>query len=64
MPKQIYDIEKFRSFLDKATECRTVRKADKVKIKIRTPKMLYVLVTSEEEAEKILKDVKVKIIEF
>ncbi|MCP8310956.1 MAG: hypothetical protein L6N95_04995 [Candidatus Methylarchaceae archaeon HK01B] len=64
MPKQIFSTEEFKKLLEKATECRIVRKEDKVKLKLRTPKMIYVLVTSKKESDALLKHVKVEIKEI
>ncbi|MCP8304147.1 MAG: hypothetical protein H3Z50_01540 [archaeon] len=64
MPKQIFSAEEFKKILEKATECRIVRRGDKVKLKLRTPKMIYVLVTSKKEADTLLKDVKVEVKEI
>ncbi|MGQ9468905.1 MAG: hypothetical protein ACUVTD_03645 [Nitrososphaerales archaeon] len=64
MPKQIFNVEDFKSFLEKAVECRVVRLDDKVKLKLRTPKMLYVFITSKEEADDLLKDIKVEVREI
>jgi hypothetical protein len=35
-----------------------------VKLKLRTPKMLFVYVTNEEEAASVLKDLKANVVEF
>ena len=64
MPREIHTEEEFRKILDKASECRVVRRGERVKIKIRTSKMLYTYVTKGDQADRLLKDVKVSIIEF
>ncbi|MEM1524511.1 MAG: hypothetical protein QW372_06690 [Nitrososphaerales archaeon] len=64
MPRQIYSSEEFIKLLEKAIECRVVRREGKVKLKLRTPKLLYTYVTSPEKAEELLKNVKVEIKEF
>jgi len=64
MPKQIFSAEEFKNLLEKATECRIVRRGDKVKLKLRTPKMMYILVTSNAEANTLLKGVKVELKEI
>ncbi len=64
MPKQIVNIEDFKKLLEKAVECRVLRMDDKTKLKLRTKKMLYVFITSKEEADKILKDIKIEVKEI
>ncbi|MCX8191696.1 MAG: hypothetical protein N3F06_02675 [Nitrososphaerales archaeon] len=64
MPRQIFSSEEFIKLLEKATECRVVRRENKVKLKLRTPKLLYTYVTTPEEAENLLKNVKIEIKEF
>jgi len=64
MPKQIFSAEDFKIHLEKAVECRVFRMDDKVKLKLRTPKMLYVFITSKEEADKLLKGIKVEVKEI
>ncbi len=64
MPRQIFNADEFKKLLEKAKECRVVKKEDTVKLKLRTPKMLYVLFTSKEEADKLLKDVKIEVKEI
>ncbi|MEM2873443.1 MAG: hypothetical protein QXD82_04645 [Nitrososphaerales archaeon] len=64
MPKQIVNIEDFKKLLEKAVECRVLRMGDKTKLKLRTKKMLYVFITSKEEADKILKDIKIEVKEI
>lgn len=64
MPREIYSSEEFKTLLEKAEECRVVRRGDVVKIKLRTPKMLYTYKTNKEEADKLLKEVKAKVVEI
>ncbi|MEM3437464.1 MAG: hypothetical protein QXP55_02870 [Nitrososphaerales archaeon] len=64
MPKQIFNAEDFKKLLEKAKECRVLRMGDKVKLKLRTPKMLYTFITSKEEASNLLKDIKVEVKEI
>lgn len=64
MPGQIRSVEEFRKLVPSATECRVVRRGEQVKLKLRTPKALFVYVTNEKEADAMLKDVKVSIVEF
>ncbi len=64
MPKRIVNVEDFKKLLEKAVECRVLRMGDKAKLKLRTKKMLYVFITSKEEADKILKDIKIEVKEI
>lgn len=63
MPKQIFKLEEFRELL-KIAEYIIVKRNENVKIKLRTPQRLYVFITSKEEADKILKGVKIEIREI
>lgn len=64
MPKQIFSPEEFRELISKAEECRVVRRGDKVKLKLRTKRYLYTYITTPDEADEILKEIKVKKVEF
>jgi len=64
MPKQIFSAEDFKRLSEKAIECRVLRMDDKVKLKLRTPKMLYIFITSKEEADDLLKGIKVEVREI
>ena len=64
MPREVHSSEEFKGLLEKAEECRVVRRGDLVKIKLRTHKMLYTFKTNKEEADTLLKDVKAKIVEI
>lgn len=64
MPKQIFNSEDFKKLLERAKECRVLRMSDKVKLKLRTQKMLYVFITSKEEAEDLLKGIKIEVREI
>jgi hypothetical protein len=64
MPKQIFNAEDFKKLSEKAVECRVLRIDDKVKLKLRTPKMLYVFITSKGEADNLLKGIKVEVREI
>ncbi|MEM4311283.1 MAG: hypothetical protein QXX95_02730 [Nitrososphaerales archaeon] len=64
MPKQIFTKDTFLSLLEKAQECRVVRRGDKVKLKLRTQRYLYTYITNAKEADELLEKVKVKKVEF
>ncbi len=58
LPTEIKDNERFLSLSETATECRVRRTADAVKLKLRTPKMLYTIKLDVAAAEDLLKKVK------
>lgn len=64
MPREVRSEEEFRKLIEKASECRVVRRGEKVKLKLRTPKVLYTFVTTPEVAERILKEIKLPVLEF
>lgn len=59
MPVQIFSREVLLKLQEKATRCKVVRRGERIKIKLRTPRTLYVYITSNTEAEGILKNLKV-----
>ena len=64
MPHLVKSAEDFLKLEEKATECRVVRRQGKVKLKLRTPKNLVIYVTTPEEAETLLKSIKVEKVEL
>ncbi len=64
MPKEVLDIEEFRKAIPYASECRVVRSGETVKLKLRLKRLLYVYKTTNEDADKLLKEIKTEIIEF
>lgn len=64
LPRQVFSLDEFKALIPKAEECRVVRRGEKVKLKLRTKRYLYTYVTNTKEADEILKEVKVKIVEF
>jgi hypothetical protein len=64
MPKEIKDKEQFSKLIESASEVRVSRRGDKAKVKLRTTKALYTIVTTTEEADSLLKGVKSPVIEF
>lgn len=57
MPTQIFDAKKFKELVPRAEEIRVARSDGKTKLKLRTKRMLYTYVTTDEEAEKLLKGI-------
>ena len=59
MPKLIYSLDEFKEISKRADELRVVRKKDRVKLKLSTKGMLYVYITTEEEGELLIKELKI-----
>ncbi|MGH7909694.1 MAG: hypothetical protein ACRENW_07590 [Thermodesulfobacteriota bacterium] len=64
MPKQLFDKDEFLKMADDAIDCLVVRRKDKVKLKVRRSRMMYIYVTNESEADELLKSIKVNTIEL
>ena len=61
MPTEIKDVEKFLGLSETATECRVKRSGETVKLKLRTPNMLYTIKLDVASAEDIIKKVKCEV---
>jgi len=64
MPKQVFSKDDFLKIADGAKECLVVRRKDKVKLKLRKSRLMYIYVTNDSEANELLKSIKVDTIEF
>jgi hypothetical protein len=64
MPSELASKEQFKKLLEKAVEVRVARKGEVAKLKVRTRKGLFTLKTTGEEADKLVKDLKVPVVEF
>jgi tetraacyldisaccharide-1-P 4'-kinase len=64
MPKQLFDKDEFLKMADDAIDCLVVRRKDTVKLKVRRSRMMYIYVTNEEEANDLLKSIKVNTVEL
>jgi hypothetical protein len=64
MPKQISSVDEFKRLTNSAELCKVVKRRDKVKLKLKTPKMLYTYITNAAEAEELLKGLKIETREF
>jgi len=65
MPLQIRSQDEAESLIEKATEIRVVKgKGDSVKLKFRTPEVLYTFVTTADVAAAMTKGLKTPIIDF
>ncbi|MEM2463955.1 MAG: hypothetical protein QXY07_04655, partial [Candidatus Bathyarchaeia archaeon] len=50
MPTEIFDVDKFVEISERAEYCAVKRLKDVVKLKLRTPKMLYTLKVEPSKA--------------
>lgn len=64
MPRELRSREELAKMLGAATEIRVVRSEDSAKVKLRMKEGLYTFKTSAEEADAIVKDVKVPVVEL
>jgi len=64
MPTEILDTEKFIQLSERATYCAIKRLPKTVKLKLRTPKLLYTLKTDPTKAEEIIKKLSCEIREI
>ena len=65
MPKQIFDEKEFLEIAQtRASECRIKRTKTAVKLKLRTPKHLYVFKTTPEKGEVLLREIEIQQIEL
>lgn len=61
MPTEIFDAEEFVKLSEVALACRVKRLKDLVKLKLRTPSMLYTIKLQAPQAEEALKRIKCEI---
>lgn len=64
MPRQLFSRDDFLRMAEDAEACLVVRRKDKVKLKLRRSRLLYVYVTDDSEAGDLLKSIKAEKIEF
>ncbi len=64
MPRQINSADEFKKLAESAEKCKVVKRGDTVKLKLRTPKILYTYIASVKEAEELLKGLKIEAEEF
>jgi len=64
MPVEIKDLDEFVKISEKAEYCAVKRLKDIVKMKIRTPRMLYTLKVNPSQAEGVLKKLQCEIREI
>ena len=63
MPKELSSKAEFEKLLGSATEIRVSRRGDDAKIKLRTKSALYTFKTSGEEADAMVKGIKIPVVE-
>jgi ferritin-like protein len=64
MPAEIFDIDKFVEISERAEYCAVKRLKDIVKLKLRTPRMLYTLKVEPSKAEEVIKKLRCEIREI
>jgi len=64
MPKEIFDTDQFVQISERAEYCAIKRLKRKVKLKLRTPKILYTLKVEPATAEEVIKKLKCEIREI
>ena len=64
MPTDISDLDKFVKLSEKAEYCAVKRLKNIVKLKIRTPKMLYTMKVEPNKADEVFKKLKCEIKEI
>ena len=64
MPAELKSRDEVTKLLEAATEVRVFRRGDDAKVKLRTKDALYTFKTSSEEADEIIKGLKVDVVEF
>jgi len=58
VPREVKTAEDFIRLAERAEVCLVKRMKETVKLKLRTPRYLYTLKTTPEEAEDLLKKIK------
>jgi len=62
MPREIHSAEEFTALLPRAVEVRVKRLTDVVKVKLRTPQVLYTFKCDPATADRLLSGLKVPIV--
>lgn len=61
MPAEIFDVDKFVEISERAEYCAVKRLKDVVKLKLRTPRLLYTLKVEPSKAEEVIKKLRCEI---
>jgi hypothetical protein len=64
MPVEIFDVDEFIQIAERAEYCNIKRLEREVKLKLRTPKMLFTLKVNPTKAEEIVKKLRCEIREI
>ena len=64
MPRELKSKEEFDKLLVEATEVRVFRHGDEAKVKLRTKGALYTFKTTSDDADSLVKGVKVPVAEY
>jgi len=64
VPRELRSKDEFTKFLELATEVRVSRHGDAAKVKLRTKNALYTFRTTTEEADAMVKGMKVPVVEL
>jgi hypothetical protein len=64
MPSEVTSKEQIKKLLSVAVEVRVVRDEEQAKLKVRTKKGLYTFKTTGDEADTMVKGLKVPVVEF
>ncbi len=65
MPKEIFDVDEFLEIArTRARFCQVKKSEDSVKLKLRTPKYLYTLKAEPGEAEQIMDQLEIEVLEI
>ncbi len=64
MPTEIFDVDKFVEISERAEYCAVKRLKDVVKLKLRTPRMLYTFKVEPSKAEEVIKKLRCEIREI
>jgi len=64
MPTEIKDVDEFVKLSEKAEYCAVKRLKDIVKLKLRTPRMLYTLKINQSRTDEVLKKLRCEIREI
>ena len=63
MPSEITNTDQFVSLSEGALECRVKRSKDVVKLKLRTPRLLYTYKVKVDRADDVLRRLKCEVVE-
>lgn len=64
MAKQVNSADEFKKLIPSASLLKVVRMDGKVKLKLRTKKVLYTYIASKDEADALIKDSKLEVEEY